>query len=284
MQDAGDYVTDYHVSFAPMEALGWQVTTVPWRSAPDWDLYDAVYVCTPWDYPQHAEEFLQVLEAIEASRARLCNAISTIRWNLEKTYLRDVAARGDAIVPSSWYDGFDATQVESFFAEHETHKVVLKPTIGANAQDTFVLERPVNDATLELLAKTFHGRRFFVQPFIDNVTAEGEFSLFFFNGVYSHAILKTPQAGDFRVQEEHGGVITACDPPQTLRDTAQQVFSHLSPMPVYGRGDWVRGADGDFLLMELELIEPSLYLRTDRGAASRFAVAIDQWFEELTGK
>ncbi|RZV33130.1 MAG: hypothetical protein EX272_14885 [Chromatiales bacterium] len=284
MDDMGDYVTDFHLSVAPMAELGWEVVGVPWRSDPDWGRFDAVYICTPWDYPKFAEEFLSVLQTIEASRALLLNELETVRWNLDKSYMKDVEARGDDIVPSRWYDDFSAADVSAFFGEHDVDKVVIKPTIGANAMDTFVLTNPVPDALLDRLTQTFSGRSFIVQPFIEGIQEEGEYSLFFFNGQYSHAILKTPKTGDFRVQEEHGATITPVSPPDGLQAVAARVFSHLEPLPVYGRGDWVRGPDGRFLLMELELIEPSLYLRTDSGAALRFARAFDQRFEELAGK
>lgn len=284
MADAGDFVTDYHVSYEPMQALGWQVETVDWRSGPDWNRFDAAYICAPWDYPDHVDEFKTVLKAIDASTAMLCNELATVSWNLAKTYLKDVEARGDDIVPSSWYDDFDVTQVPGYFTEHASDKVVIKPIVGANAKDTFVLTNRVDEQLLATLQDTFAGRRFFVQPFIENIRTEGEYSLFFFNGKYSHAIQKTPKAGDFRVQEEHGAYIAPTEVPDGLLPIAERVFSHIEPLPVYGRGDWVRGDDGRFLLMELELIEPSLYLRTDRHAASRFAAAFNERFEELAGK
>jgi len=284
MQNPGDYVTDYHLSFDPMKKLGWDVVTVAWRSGPDWNEFDAIYICTPWDYPEHASEFMEVLAAIDASSAVLYNDLSIARWNLEKTYLRDVEARGDDIVPSTWYDRFDVADVPGYFREHQVDRVVIKPTIGANAKDTFVLTNPVGVDQLDDLRKTFSGRRFLIQPFIENIQSEGEFSLFFFNGEYSHAIQKIPKAGDFRVQEEHGSDIALVKPSAELLEIAHTVFSHIEPLPVYGRGDWVRGPDGRFLLMELELIEPSLYLRMDSGAAMRFAVAFNQRFEELAGK
>jgi hypothetical protein len=284
MQNPVDFVTDYHLAIPPLEALGWELQCVPWRSAPDWNNFDAVYICTPWDYPEHVAEFMRVLETIDASRATLYNDLEIARWNLEKDYLQDVEARGDDIVPSTWYNDFDADAVPGFFAEHAVDRVVIKPVIGANAKDTFVLKKPVEQGLLTTLQATFSGRRFFVQPFIENIQSEGEYSLFFFNGEYSHAIQKIPKAGDFRVQEEHGAAIVPVSPPAGLRETAHRVFSHISPLPVYGRGDWVRGPDGRFLLMELELIEPSLYLRTDSGAAARFAAAFDQRFKEFAGK
>lgn len=284
MADQGDYVTDYHLSFEPMSALGWAVETVPWRSRPDWDQFDAVYMCTPWDYPQHFDEFKEVLAAIDKSDAVLLNELSTVLWNLEKTYMRDVEARGDDIVPSTWYDRFAAADVAGFFAEHNSDRVVIKPLVGGNATDVFVVTNPPDAGLLAKLESTFLDRAFFVQPFIENIQTEGEFSLFFFNGEYSHGTLKTPKQGDFRVQEEHGAEIFVITPCDTLLEVGRRVFSHIDPLPVYGRGDWVRGPDGRFLLMELELIEPSLYLRTDSGAAARFARAFDQRFEELTRK
>jgi hypothetical protein len=227
---------------------------------------------------------MAVLEAIDGSSAVLYNDLSIARWSLEKSYLRDVEARGDDIVPSSWYDDFSASDVPGYFEEHESDRVVIKPTIGANAKDTFVLSNPVGANQLNTLQKIFSGKRFLVQPFIENIQTEGEFSLFFFNGEYSHAIQKIPKAGDFRVQEEHGGDIVSVTPSEDLLEIGHTVFSHIEPLPVYGRGDWVRGPDGRFLLMELELIEPSLYLRTDSGASARFAAAFNQRFEEFASK
>ncbi len=284
MDDMRDFVTDFDLSIEPLRALGWNVETVPWRSGPDWSRFDAVYLCTPWDYPQYADEFGQVLETIDKSDAALCNVLSTVRWNLDKSYLRDVEARGDRIVPSTWYTHFSRDEVAGFFKDHRTHTVVLKPNVGGNAVDTFVLRDPVPADTLAELETLFDNRRFVVQPYIESITTEGEYSLFYMNGRYSHAIGKVPADGDFRVQEEHGAEIRPIEPPAGLREIAERVFSHIKPLPVYGRGDWVRGPDGEFLLMELELIEPSLYLRTDAGAPARFARAFDEWFQVLASE
>ena len=284
MEDMGDFVTDFHLSVEPMAALGWQVETVPWRSRVDWDAFDAVYICTPWDYPDYLPQFLDVLVRIESSQALLVNDLSLVHWTMEKTYLRDIELRGGDIVPSTWYEGFEAVNPAGFFAAHETGKVVIKPIVGANARDTFVLRDPVDDATLQMLRQVFAGRAFLVQPFIEAIQSEGEYSLFFFNGSYSHAILKTPKDGDFRVQEEHGADIVAVQAPEALLDTARELFGSIEPLPVYGRGDWVRGPDGRYLLMELELIEPSLYLRTDSGAAARFSRAFDETFQKFASK
>ena len=281
MQDPGDFVTDYDVSFAAMTARGWQVDTVAWRDASlQWDDYDAVYICTPWDYTQHQAQFLSVLQAIEDSSAVLVNPLPLVHWTLVKTYLRDLQQRGADIVPSLWYDDFDAAQIGGWFTALGTDKAIIKPAVGVNAQDTYVLQNPVPASLIAHLGSTFHDRAFFVQPFIDNIQTEGEFSLFYFGGEYSHAILKVPKAGEFRVQEEHGGDIQSVQPPAALLATGQRLMSLVEPQPVYVRADFVRSADGRFLLMELELIEPSLYLRMDAGAADRFATAFDHYYEE----
>ncbi|MBT8131764.1 MAG: hypothetical protein KJO35_05800, partial [Gammaproteobacteria bacterium] len=119
---------------------------------------------------------------------------------------------------------------------------------------------------------------FLVQPFLPAIELEGEYSLFFFSGVFSHAILKIPKQGDFRSQEEHGSTIQPCrDPEKRLLKAANDALAVVSHDLLYARVDLVRKNNNrDFQLMELELIEPALYLRTDPEAPKRFAHAIDQ--------
>ena len=279
MANPGDYVLDYELSYRAMGERGWQVRPVAWLDPTiDWDEFDAVYICTPWDYPDHPERFLQLLETIDQSRAHLVNPLPLVQWTLQKTYLRDLEESGAAIVPSLWFDDIDVAGIDGWFTTIGSDALVIKPVIGVSAQDTYVLTRPVDEALAAQMATTFSGRPYFVQPFADNIQAEGEFSLFFFSGDYSHAILKTPKPGDFRVQEEYGADIRSVTPPDDLAEAANEVLRLITPEPVYVRIDYVRGNDGRFWLMELELIEPSLYLRMDAAAADRFAAAFDAYF------
>ena len=273
MDDMGDFVSDAELSIAPMAELGWAVDMVPWRRDVDWGEYDLVYICTPWDYQDDVDAFMDVLETIERSSALLVNSLDQVHWNLEKTYLRELEMRGADIVPSLFFDRFDADRVAACFAAHDTDRIVVKPVVGANADHISVLSQPLSAATVDELRQVFEDRPFFVQPFIDSVQAEGEYSLFFLGGDYSHAILKKPKQGDFRTQEEHGADILGVAAPEALVESAQSVLGVVNPQPVYVRADFVRGR-GRFLLMELELIEPSLYLRTDPGAPGRFAAAL----------
>ena len=274
MNDISGFVSDAELSFAPMAELGWEVEMVPWRSDTDWNDYDLVYICTPWDYQDDVAAFLDVLEAIEMSSAVLVNGLGLVRWNLEKTYLRELEMRGAAIVPSLFFERFDAGRLAACFGRHGTDRIVVKPVVGANADNIFVLESPLADDVIEQLDRVFAVRPFFVQPFVDSVQSEGEYSLFFFGGDYSHAILKKPKPGDFRTQEEHGADILSAEAPEALVETAHQVLGVVNPQPVYVRADFVRDARNRFLLMELELIEPALYFRTDPGSAGRFARAL----------
>lgn len=273
MDDMRDFVSDADLGVAPMADLGWAVEMVPWRRDVDWNEYDLVYICTPWDYQDDVAAFMEVLETVERSSAVLVNSLDLVRWNLEKTYLRELELRGADIVPSLFFDCFDADRVAACFAAHETDTIVVKPVVGANADHISVLTEPLGGAVVDELRRVFRDRPFFVQPFVDSVRSEGEYSLFFLGGDYSHAILKKPKQGDFRTQEEHGADILGIAAPEALVDAARSVLGVVSPQPVYVRADFVRGR-GRFLLMELELIEPSLYLRTEPGAPARFAAAL----------
>lgn len=277
MDDTAGWSIDADLGISPLEARGWRVSSVPWRSpAVDWDRYTAVYIGTPWDYPEDVPRFLDVLERIDRSAAVLVNSMSLVRWNIAKTYLRDLGTRGAAVVPSLWPERLEAGQLAGFFEHFASDRLILKPVISTNATDTFLIDREsCAEAELALLP-VFADRPLVVQPFLAGVREEGEYSLFFFGGDCSHAVRKVPKAGDFRVQEEHGAAIVPATPDRALADAARRVMRLVEPAPVYARCDFVRGSDGGYLLMELELIEPSMYLRTREGAAEAFADAFDR--------
>lgn len=277
MEDTAGWSIDADLAIAPLEARGWRVTSVPWRSrAIDWNLFAAVYIGTPWDYPDDVPRFLDVLEEIDRSDAVLVNCLSLVRWNIAKTYLRDLGARGAPVVPSLWLDRLEPGQLAGLFERFGSAKLILKPVISTNATDTFLLDRDApGDAEREML-RVFTDRPLVVQPFLASVREEGEYSLFFFGPDCSHAIRKVPKAGDFRVQEEHGAAIVPATPDRALANAARRVMRLVDPAPVYARCDFVRGSDGRYLLMELELIEPSMYLRMHEGAAEAFADAFDR--------
>lgn len=278
MEKSAGWSIDAELGFPPLEARGWQIDFLSWRSeGVDWDRFDAVYIGTPWDYPEDPGRFLLLLERIDQSGAVLVNDIALVRWTVPKTYLRDLEEIGVAIVPSIWGEAMDFGTIENAFTQFDVDKLIVKPVISTNATNTFLFVRETLPDLIELLRETFVARPYVVQPFIGNIQSEGEYSLFYFNRTFSHAIQKIPKQGDFRVQEEYGAEIISVDPEPALGEAGDQLMKIVDPMPVYGRADFVRGPDGRFLLMELELIEPSMYLRMNKEAPQRFADAFDEY-------
>lgn len=271
------FVTDDELLREPLETIGWTVQPVSWRAKNiDWNAFDIVIIRTPWDYQNDYRAFLTVLENIERSSAQLENGIELVRWNIRKTYLRDLEARGIDIVSTIWGTGLDATRLCSLFIELHTGELVLKPTISANADYTFRLSLQSVDGQLSELESVFGKREWMAQPFMERIIDEGEFSLMYFTGSFSHCILKTPKPGDFRVQEEHGATITAVLAEPALIADGNRVLTVLGGNPLYARADFVRTCHNDFALMELELIEPALYFRMDPSSPRRFAQALER--------
>ncbi len=284
MDNPEGWSIDAELGFSPLRAMGWTIDSLPWRTDKvDWDRFDAVYIGTPWDYPEDPEHFMRVLESVDRSGAILINDIELVRWTIPKTYLRDLEDKGASIVPSIWGDEMNPEALDAAFKHFSVDKIIVKPVISTNATDTYLLERENIPRTAIQLRDIFADRPYVMQPFIENIQSEGEFSLFYFTNNFSHAIQKTPKRDDFRVQEEHGADIYAVKPEPALLESADKIMQLVDPIPVYARADFVRGPDGRFLVMELELIEPSLYLRMDAEAPRRFAEAFDEYVTNVSG-
>lgn len=282
LDDPTGFVIDDELAHDPLAALGWHVSWPSWRQTDiAWNAFDAVVIRSPWDYQAHSEDFVNVLETIDASGTRLANPLAIVRWNLEKTYLRALETAGVPIVPTIWDSAVAVEDFDLWLQELDSTELVIKPVIGANGDDAFRVASDLSPARLERIASCHDGRPFMVQPFMSNVISEGEYSLFYFNAVYSHAILKTPAEGEFRSQEERGSSLQSVAARGRLRARADQAMAAVSSVIeetlLYARIDLVRDSDDEFRLMEAELIEPALYLRMDPGAPERFAQAIEAW-------
>lgn len=274
--DPAGYVIDDELAYEPLRTLGWHVEAVPWRQ-PDasWSRFDAVVIRSPWDYQKDPVAFLAVLRQIERSGTPLFNGLDLVRWNLPKEYLGELAARGVPTVPTIWRDRLNPGDLPGMFDVMGVDEIVVKPVIGANADGAFWLNRSAGRERASEVEEHYSGRALMVQPFVQAVLEEGEYSLLYFDGEYSHTVLKAPKAADFRVQEEHGGDIRAVEADGPLLAAGDAVIEALGERPLYARVDLVRSNDDDqFWLMELELIEPSLYLRMEPEAPGRFARAL----------
>lgn len=276
MNSLENYVSDDELAIPFLNELGWHVETISWRDKTvDWNDFECVIIRTTWDYQKSPHEFLEVLREIDASKARLENSLKIVEWNLSKLYLRELETENIKIVPTLWDEKtVDETSFQRWLSYFKTDEIIIKPIISATAEFTYRLKEFVPELTA-----TFANKAFMVQPFMPKVVSEGEFSLFYFGGIYSHTILKTPKPKDFRVQEEHGGIITQITPSEKLLQTARQVFEFIKPIPLYARVDFVRDETDNFCLMELELIEPALYLRMEKDAPKQFAKIFDDWIK-----
>ena len=275
--DLDGYTFDDDLAVGPLNDLGWHVDTVSWHDPrTDWNDYEAVVIRTTWDYQHHTDEFLKVLQKIDASSARLENPIDIVRWNLSKTYLREMYELGCPIVPTLWNEVYSGAAFERWQRDLNSDQLIIKPTVSATAEHTYRLK--MFDPELDGI---FAEREFMVQPFMPAIVSEGEYSLFYFGGEFSHAISKCPKLKDFRVQEEHGGIITAVEPDSAVREAGDKAVGTTGRELLYTRVDLVRDGDARLLLMELELIEPALYFRMDVRSSKLFAEQFHRRMNEL---
>ncbi|MBZ5721764.1 MAG: hypothetical protein LAO03_15405 [Acidobacteriia bacterium] len=243
----------------------WSDATFPWLSA------DAVLIRSCWDYHRRTREFLDWVVSLENAGVRLWNAPDAIRWNTDKTYLRDLERKGVPVIPTLWPE--TSVRLRDKLHELGWQKAVVKPRISASAYLTRVTSTEDANEAQPLFEDLLRGPGVMVQQFIDRVLTQGEWSLMFFAGAYSHAVIKTPKAGDFRVQHDHGGGERNAEPPAYVIEAAARAVRAVESAPLYARVDGVE-SDGQLLLMELELIEPALFLRSSPHAAERFAESI----------
>ena len=266
----------------PMKTLGWIAEEISWRNENvNWNDYDAVIVRSTWDYQNDVEKFIKVLEMINGV-SYLENDLDLMKWNMNKNYLFQLKQKGITIVDTIWEKSFNPVLANNYFERLDTDEIIIKPNVSANADNTFRLSKEKLKEQSSNLEKIFAQREFMVQPFLNNIIDEGEYSLFFFDGKFSHSVLKKPKEKDFRVQEEHGGNIQPIEASSDMIMIAENIIKKLSTIPLYGRVDLVRTKQNEFALMELELIEPSLYLNKDVDAPLRLSKAFVERFSKKT--
>ena len=271
----------------PLAKLGWKADEISWRSPNvDWNQSDAVIIRSTWDYQEDSNAFMSVLVGIEKSNAVLLNCIDLVVWNINKKYLAELEEKGILIVPTIWACDYSQELIEKAIVNFNVQELIIKPCISAGASDTFKLnfetQFETDDVNHKKLTKLFNNRDFMIQPFMSAIVDEGEYSLFYFNGEFSHAVLKKPKENDFRVQEEFGGHLSLIEPEDILVAAAAKVLTAIPHETLYARLDFVRlkteVQEEQFALMEAELIEPSLYFNIDSQSAERFALAFDQHY------
>lgn len=290
--DAAPNLSDDDRLFAEAaERRGLRVEGVSWRAEVDWTAFDAVVPRTTWDYFLVPEAFRAWIAGLEQAGVPMHNPPAVLRSNMHKGYLLALAADGHRVVPTHHAEGAAASLGD---AMHElgAKEAVVKPAVSAGGWETFrTFGSAEDDARFARLAN--HPGGVLVQPFLDAIVTDGEWSLLFFAGRYSHAAVKRAKAGDFRVQHTHGGRYEPATPPASVVRDAEAVLAAGARLAgvepeqlLYGRVDGlVRGAGDDarLVLMELELLEPSLFLLQAPEAAERAADALLALVRSRTG-
>ena len=234
---------------------GAEVVAVPWTVTDDLSSYDLVLPLLAWGYHQDYQRWLELLDRAEAEQWRMINPPALLRWNGDKAYLAELADRGVPTVRTLVVESCCDEDLEESRRRFGSDWLVIKPPISASAHGTHRIG-PSDD-----LPPDSRGQPMIIQPLIEEIAKTGEFSLMLFGGEYSHAVMKRPKSGDFRVQEYLGGVTSPCKaPPAGAVELAQQALAAAPADATYARVDIVPDDQGVLRIMELELIEPSLFL------------------------
>lgn len=262
---APDYEENWRPAFArkaaALAAAGLAVEQRVWTDPGDLTGFDLILPLFAWGYQRDVAVWYALLDRLAG--LPVVNPVPVLRWNSDKAYLAELGAKGVAVVPTVEVAALDDASLAQARAALGAEEVVVKPAVSGGADGT---HRVAPGAPIPTDAL---GQRRLVQPLMPGILADGEYSLFFFGGAFSHAIVKRPASGDFRVQEQFGGRETRWDASAAARLLAAAALAAAPALPVYARVDMVGDAAGVLHIMELELIEPSLFLHhaADKGAA-----------------
>jgi len=263
-----------------LSEAGIKTRILDWRTPGfDFSQFDLMVLRSCWDYHLRAAEFTEWLRRV-ACEAQVLNSLTTVLWNLNKFYLQELESQGIEIAPTIFVTGREAIGTEERWRIKQWPQIVVKPAVSASAHKTCLMVGVALPTDAELV-RQMGGGQFLIQRFIPEIQMNGEISFIYIDGGYSHAVLKRPAAGDFRVQQEHGGSAEAFTPPAALLNQANHIVSTVQQVreSLYCRIDAVARED-KLVLMELELIEPELFLGLAEGAAERFAEAIASRFRQ----
>jgi glutathione synthase/RimK-type ligase-like ATP-grasp enzyme len=246
-----------------LKAAGCRVDAVAWTDVGDVGGYDLVMPLVAWGYHLDYPNWLGLLDRAEAEHWPMINPPALLRWNSDKAYLAELADRGVSTVPTLAVEACCDADLEEARRRFGSEWLVIKPPVSASASGTHRLgpndDLPGDSARQPMI----------VQPLIEEISRTGEFSLMLFDGEFSHAVVKRPKSGDFRVQPHLGGITLPSKAPPGAERLAKQALASAPAKATYARVDIVPDDEGTLRIMELELIEPALFLdhAPDAGAA-----------------
>lgn len=253
---------------------GLESRRVDWsRPDVDWSAFRGIVLRTPWDYFERYAEFSAWLDRV-GSLTTLINPLPQVRWNIDKHYLLDLEATGVSVVPTRMIEIGEELNLWARMREAGWEAAVVKPAISGAARHTYVVREESAETVQTQLDELVGNEALLLQPFVPSIQERGEVTLMMIDGHHTHAVRKIAADGDFRVQDDHGGRVVAHEASAAERALAEAAIAACSPRPAYARVDMVQGEDGRQLLMELELIEPELWLRMCPTAGDQLADVI----------
>ncbi len=255
---------------------GIQVLPAVWDDkSVNWSEFAAVIVRSPWDYFLKADAYFQWVQSFlnKNSGTKLLNPPQAILNNIDKRYILDFEQQGIAIIPTHCVEKDTQASLKDILEMHSWDKVVIKPVVSAGAYGTWRSNLDKSEKHQEKFAEQITREAIFIQPFMPEIQSEGEWSIMYFNGKYSHSVLKSVAGDDFRIQEEFGGTTKAVEATADILKQTQKIMDlQIEPL-LYARVDGVI-RDGQFLLMELEINEPSLFFEFSESGVENFVEAV----------
>jgi len=263
-----------------LTAAGYTVEAAPWDDENiDWTRYRAVVIRSTWNYHLHPSAFRTWLHWLKKQDLRVFNPVDILEWNMDKGYLEHLQQRDVPLPPTQFLDKDSRPDLDSIFLITGWRRAVIKPCISATAYNTWVTGPDTAIADNPRLHELLRTDRYMIQEFMEEVEKDGEYSLLFFGQQYSHAVKKTAKAGDFRVQERYGGTSLPTRPERDIIRQATAILDKAVPLSgqsagvesslLYARVDGVI-RQGIFTLMELELVEPTLFFDQHPLAVEQF--------------
>jgi glutathione synthase/RimK-type ligase-like ATP-grasp enzyme len=258
----------FDVEAEAVRARGVEVEAVPWTDGRDLSGYDLILPLVAWGYHLRYRQWLSFLDDLQAAGLPVVNPPQLLRWNSDKAYLKELGAQGISSVET--IEAAALAEADLFAAAElfGTADLVIKPPVSGGAFGTHRIRAG------DSIPASESGQRMMIQPFLPGITTEGEYAIILFGGAYSHTVVKRPKSGDFRVQPHLGGSTQTCEPPSGGVELAEAALAAAPTNATYARVDIVRGSDQQFQIMELELIEPALFLDLAPHGKGAFADAI----------
>lgn len=263
--EAWDWAFD--VEAGVLRLGGFEVEARPWTDVGDLAGVDLVTTLVAWGYHLEPDRWHALLDRLEHEPVTTLNPVPLLRWNSDKRYLAELGEKGISTIPTRLVEAIDEKALASARADFGG-ELVIKPPVSASADGTYRL------GAADMLPAEVVGKTMMVQPFLSSVTGEGEYSVMLFDGRFSHCIVKRPKAGDYRVQPHLGGREERCDPPEGAIALAEAALAAAPAPAAYARVDMVRGNNGALNVIELELIEPALWLEHAPDGGASFAAAL----------